>query len=58
MGKEEYEDCETSDETSDSPAHTSATVRVNIGLANVLGETGVLLRQGLFKLGQDSLLVV
>ena len=40
MRKEENEDCETSDETSDAPANASTTVGVNIRLANVLRETG------------------
>jgi hypothetical protein len=58
VGKEENEYRQAGNETSDTPAHTSATVRVNIGLSNILRETGILLRQGLFQFGQDSLLVL
>jgi hypothetical protein len=58
VGKKENEDRQTGNETGDPPAHAPTAVGVNIGLSDILRESGILLRQGLFQFGQDSLLVL
>jgi hypothetical protein len=58
VGKKEDKDRQTRNETGHSPANAPTAMRVNVGLSNILREPGILLRQGLFQFGQDSLLML
>jgi hypothetical protein len=52
------EDDESDDEAGDAPTDPTGPVGVHVGVTNVLGETGVLLRKGLFKFREDFLFVL
>ena len=56
--KKEDEDGETGDKTGHSPANAATAVGVDIRFANIFRESRILLGEGLFKFGQDSLLVL
>jgi hypothetical protein len=57
--REECEqDNESNDEAGDAPTDPTGPVGVHVGVTNVLGKTGVLLRKGLFEFREDFLFVL
>jgi len=58
LGEAQNQDHQPGEKPDDSPTHAASAVGVNIRFSNAFGKTGILLGEGIFKLGQDSLLVI
>ena len=56
--EEKDKDGEARNKSGHAPTHTATAVRVDVGFADILRESRILLGQRLFQLGQDSLLVL